>query len=193
MTNVATAIGLFYLWTPHDPLPRLSRLPAVQFSHEDTPAEHDGENDVELVTVQGEAESPAVRRYGAGAGRRTIALGEVSRERASIGELGIDVPLPTNHRYLWGFETLSDWRGRGIYPRLLQAILRQEQADGATHCWIGHDVGNNASERGIVRAGFTVVTRVDRLPTGTLTLVPLADTVRSALCASVFQLPLATD
>lgn len=135
MNDATTPIGLFYLWRPGDALPKLSRLPAVQFSHDDAEHDHGGRRHDEVITDVPHQAPPAVRRYGAGVGRRTIALGDVSRERASIGELGIDVLLPTHHRYLWGFEMLRDWRGRGIYPRLLQAILQQEQAEGATHCW----------------------------------------------------------
>lgn len=185
MSQSGSPIGLFYLWRPDEPLPSLPRLPGVRFSHDDAEHDHDDETAPEQA-----APPPAVRSYGAGVGRRTIALGEVSRERASIGELGIDVALPADHRYLWGFETLRDWRGRGVYPRLLQAILRQEQEDGATHCWIGHDVGNDASERGMLRAGFTAVARVDRLNDGTLALISLADDERATRCAHVFQLPL---
>ncbi len=61
--------------------------------------------------------------------------------------------LTPSDRALWDFVTFEAWRGRGIYPLLLQAILRTEQSE-AERFWIGHRADNDASKRGILKAGF---------------------------------------
>src|SRR5262249_35635739 len=53
------------------------------------------------------------------------------------------------------------WRGLGIYPRLLQAILAREAGE-AQRFWIGHVRENRASGRGIVKAGFGTIGATDR-------------------------------
>src|SRR5689334_9993941 len=55
-----------------------------------------------------------------------VAYGWVATCTASIGELNVTLALPPTDRYLWDFATLPAWQGRGLYPRLLQAILQQE-------------------------------------------------------------------
>ncbi len=85
-----------------------------------------------------------------------VAYGWVATSGASIGELGLSFVLAAGDRYLWDFKTLPAWRGRGIYPRLLQAILRQEAHD-AERFWIIHAPENGSSEAGIRKAGFQFV------------------------------------
>lgn len=77
--------------------------------------------------------------------------------------------IPANHRYLYGFVTHPDWRGRGIYPYLLQAILQTEEQE---HFWIIHLQENTPSQRGIHKAGFRGAGRLFFLPTGGLGLIP---------------------
>ena len=77
--------------------------------------------------------------------------------------------LPPNHRYLYGFVTHPDWRGRGIYPHLLQAILRTEEQECL---WIIHLQENTPSGRGIHKAGFLLAGHLSFLPTGELGLIP---------------------
>ncbi len=74
--------------------------------------------------------------------------------------------IAPNERYLWGFVTLPDWRGQGIYPTIIQAMLRQE-AD-AERFWIGHNFGNDASASGILKAGFVPVGEAYRSRDGSL-------------------------
>jgi hypothetical protein len=49
--------------------------------------------------------------------------------------------------------TLAAYRGHGIYPRLLQAIVRAESAE-ADRFWIGYAPENHASGAGMRKAGF---------------------------------------
>lgn len=129
--------------------------------------------------------------YLAQIGSVPIAYGWVARHQAAIGELQHQFSIMPNDRYLWDFATLPAWRGRGVYPHLLQAILAQEQAE---RFWIIHAPENSASARGIHKAGFQLVgtlsfradgypalahaSRCDRTQVGARVIgVPLADTM----------------
>ena len=91
------------------------------------------------------------------------AFGWVATRTARIGELNHAFALPPNHRYLWNFRTLPAFRGRGIYPHLLQSIIREELP--AAHClWIMHAPENKASARGIRKAGFAFAGKVSVQP-----------------------------
>jgi hypothetical protein len=86
---------------------------------------------------------------------RAVAFGWSASRRASFGSPQRTFELPVGERYLWGFATLPAWLGRAIYPRLLQHILRAES--DAQRFWILHRATNEASGRGIARAGFRPV------------------------------------
>jgi GNAT superfamily N-acetyltransferase len=81
--------------------------------------------------------------------------GWLARETGRIDELHLAFTLPSPDVYLWDFVTLPAFRGRGVYPHLLQAILRAD--DGVDRFWIGYEGQNRASARGIEKAGFRVV------------------------------------
>ncbi|ULQ55878.1 GNAT family N-acetyltransferase [Flavihumibacter rivuli] len=81
------------------------------------------------------------------------AFGWMATTQATIGELNHSFRLPQRERYLWNFRTLAPFRGKGIYPALLQYILWSE-APKAHRFWIAHAPENNASLRGITKAGF---------------------------------------
>lgn len=84
------------------------------------------------------------------------AFGWMARDQAVIGELNHGFILPEGNRYLWNFRTLEAYRGRGIYPALLQYILKQGDPD-AERFWIIHAPENQASLKGIRKAGFEYV------------------------------------
>ncbi len=90
------------------------------------------------------------------------AWGWVATRTARIGEVDATLTLPPAHRYLWNFVTLREHRGLGIYPRLLEAIMREEtqeaqEAQEASWFWIAYAPENHASASGIARAGFATV------------------------------------
>ena len=146
----------FAAWWRGDPLPALPPLP--EFTVEWAP----DSALVERLTGLPRAE---VQRRHANGNQAVAALladepagyGWVARERGAIAELDFAFALPPGNRYLWDFATLAQYRGRGVYPHLLQAILRQESASGAERIWIGYEAGNGASARGIAKAGFAEV------------------------------------
>jgi GNAT superfamily N-acetyltransferase len=84
------------------------------------------------------------------------AFGWMARDNAKIGELNHEFILPYGNRYLWNFRTLEAYRGLGIYPALLQYILQNGDTE-AKRFWIIHAPENNASLKGILKAGFEYV------------------------------------
>ncbi len=145
-------VGPWYAWWPGDPLPALPALP--DFAAAPTADDHalaalSGSDDVTLEGRRRADNQP----YLATLNGTPVAYGWSASATVEIGELGLTFALPPGDRYLWDFATLPAWRGRGIYPHLLQAILRHGTASQARH-WIGHEPDNLASTRGILKAGF---------------------------------------
>ncbi|GAB2676029.1 hypothetical protein GCM10027036_32150 [Flavihumibacter cheonanensis] len=93
------------------------------------------------------------------------AFGWMARSQAFIGELNQLIELPEGNRYLWNFRTVAAFRGKGIYPALLQFILQYEAA-WADQFWIIHAPENRSSRNGIVKAGFTYTGNLFVLPGG---------------------------
>ena len=129
------------------------------------------------------------RPYVAWMGNTPVAYGWVATRVASIGELDIDVPMPATDRYLWDFATLPAWRGRGIYPHLLQAILRQE-AETAERCWIIAAPENRASSAGIYKAGFTATAQLSFQANGAAGVTALGPTERVQAGAVLLGVPM---
>jgi GNAT superfamily N-acetyltransferase len=105
--------------------------------------------------------------------------GWVATVSASIGELELEFKLVAHDRYLWDFVTLPEWRGRGIYPRLLRAIIDQESPD-AQRFWIIFAPENAASGAGIAKAGFELVSELSFLRDSGVGTVALADARRAS-------------
>lgn len=96
------------------------------------------------------------RAYVAEVGGVPAAWGWVATSAATIGEVRAHFLVPRGDRYLWNFVTLPAFRGRGIYPRLLEAIVALESAT-ARGFWIAWAPENRASGAGIGKAGFATV------------------------------------
>ncbi|HEX2211119.1 MAG TPA: GNAT family N-acetyltransferase [Longimicrobium sp.] len=116
-----------------------------------------------LSALQGRPAEEMARRMAAGhrayvawRGEEPAAWGWVATRTAEIGELGAVFSLPPGERYLWNFVTRPAHRGMGIYPRLLDAIVRAEPAE-AERFWIAYAPENHASGSGIRKAGFATV------------------------------------
>lgn len=162
-------VGPWYVRWPGDALPVLPPVSGFAVA----PADDDGIRAV-LAGIE-RAEVAARRRAGnrpylASLDGEPVALGWSTGTSVEIGELDLTFALPPGNTYLWGFVTAPAWRGRGCYPRLLQAILRAEGDE--VRAWIGHEPHNDASARGILKAGFGCVGDVFRTPTGGFVLSP---------------------
>lgn len=154
-------VGLFYAWWRGDALPELPKPAGLIVEHDPSAA---------VIRQVVEISDEQIRQRYSDGNRTLIArmdgvpagIGWSSAGRVEIGELGLDFALPPGDRYLWDFVTLPAWRGQGIYPALLQACLR-ERAE-VERFWVGHDLENEASARGILRAGFRTVGAVYAVP-----------------------------
>jgi GNAT superfamily N-acetyltransferase len=118
-----------------------------------------------------------------------VAYGWVATREASIGELGLSFQLPPGNRYLWDFATLPDWQGRGIYPRLLRAILEQELPE-AGRFWIIHAPENLPSGAGMHKAGLFPIGQLSFRLDGGIGLAPLGSVERAQAGALLLGVPL---
>ncbi|NTU81072.1 MAG: GNAT family N-acetyltransferase, partial [Chloroflexales bacterium] len=144
-------LGYSYLWSPRDGLPPLPALPGFRASSSTNVALLAQLTELAPRRVTARLQSGHLA-YLAWLEDATVAYGWVATQRHGIEELDISYELPARCRALWDFRTLTPWRGRGVYPHLLQAILRSE-APAADWFEIGHVAGNTASQRGIIAAG----------------------------------------
>ena len=99
------------------------------------------------------------RAYVAWRNGEPAAWGWVATRVAEIGETGTSFRIPARERYLWNFVTLPTHRGLGIYPRLLDAIVRAESRgeSPADRFWVAYAPENHASGAGIRKAGFVAL------------------------------------
>ena len=181
-------VGLLYAWWRGDALPLLPDLPGLTIEPVDA--------DQLLGAVPGLDANDVRRRlaqqhrpYLACVDGVAVGYGWVASRTAEIGELGISLDLSPNERYMWDFVTLPEWRGRGIYPRIIQRMFAQESA--AERFWIGHDQPNIASARGILKAGFHLTVEL-YLESGRSYLLPVGPLDRARIAAALLGLPLVT-
>ena len=117
-----------------------------------------------------------------------VACGWSATGEVSVLGGRVTLHVPSNNRYLYGFVTHPDWRGRSMYPHLLQAILRAEEQE---YFWIMHLLENTSSQRGIHKAGFRGAGRLSFSPTGGLGLIPPpGDSERAQVAEHLLGLPL---
>lgn len=142
----------------------LSTLPGLVVRREDDAAT--------MAALQGRTEVEMSERFAAGHRAwvawlhdEPAAWGWSATLAANIGELGSSFRLAPGQRYLWNFVTLKQYRGMGIYPRLLAAIMADEAAE-AERFWIAWAPENHASGAGIRKAGFTAVAELSFDRTG---------------------------
>ena len=82
------------------------------------------------------------------------AYGWVSFEHEDIGELNLRVKLLAGEAYIWDCVTLPAYREKHLYSALLTYILGELRSQGLCRAWIGADLDNIASQKGMARAGF---------------------------------------
>jgi GNAT superfamily N-acetyltransferase len=117
-----------------------------------------------------------------------VAYGWSASDAALIAEIGLAFGIAPGNRYLWDFATLPAWRGRGIYPRLLQAILGQETGE-VDRFWIGHLPMNHSSARGIQAAGFRCVGTIHASSERRPALVPAGTATRAPVTTALLNTP----
>lgn len=175
-------------WWSADPLPDIPTLPGFQAVRTT--------DDTALATLNRLAVAEVRARRDAGHRAylgllhgEPVAYGWVATEAASIGELHLTMRLPAGNRYLWDFATLPGFQGRGIYPHLLQAILRQEARE-AGRFWIIHAPENLPSGAGMEHAGLVPVGQLSFQADGSVGLAPLGTLERAQAGAELLGVPL---
>ncbi len=138
-----------------DAAPRLTSLPTLIVRRTDSPVLMASLQQKRVVEMMARFDA-GHRAYVAWYDGEPAAFGWVATRSAEIGELQVKFALASRDRYLWNFVTLPAFRGLGIYPRLLDAIVESERV-AADRFWIIAAPENHASESGIVKAGFTTL------------------------------------
>lgn len=176
-------------WWTNDPLMNLSPLLDfdVQLAEDDAELARINRLSVEEVRARRQA---GHRPYVGYMGETAVTYGWSATREASIGELNLSFTIPSAERYLWDFATLPDWQGRGLYPRLLQAIVQAEQAE---RFWIIHAPENLPSGAGMQKAGFQPVGQLSFRANGSVGLVPLDMPDRAKAGAALLGVPLIED
>lgn len=177
--------GLLYTWWRGDPLPELPDVPGLSVERLDREAALDADIGLDADEVLGRLDQGHAL-YVAWLGNEAVAWGWSASQRADIGELGISMTMPPANRYLWDFVTLPQWRGQGIYGHIIQVMLR-DQPD-VERFWIGHDYGNIASGRGILRSGFHLTGELFEDESGYY-LVPVDHPERTPVGAKILGVP----
>lgn len=152
---------MLYSVSYQDKIPTLPPLPGLKIVDCESPLVMSILNQITLH----EAERRLLndnRAYVAYLNDIAVAFGWLALGKARIGELNHEFIVPMDHGYLWNFRTLPDFKGLGIYPRILQHILLTEQPK-VERFWIMHAPENGASRRGILKAGFRYMADVSLL------------------------------
>jgi len=97
------------------------------------------------------------RCYTAWVADKLAAYGWVSFNEEYIGELNLRLRLLPGEAYIWDCVTLPAFRQNYLYSALLVYILAELRSEKLCRVWIGADLENVASQRGIARAGFRAV------------------------------------
>jgi GNAT superfamily N-acetyltransferase len=182
---LAMAIGV---WQPGDSLPMLPPLPSFAVFPSTDLQQIAHLNDISLAEAARRVQE-GNNFYYATLEDQTVAYGWIATQCGGINELQFYFTLPTQELYLWDFKTFPDYRGRGIYPHFLQALLRQHEQT-AKRFWIMYKPDNAAARSSIIKAGFHIIgdfTIADGHITGLVIFEPCE---YADAAAEIFKLPI---
>lgn len=179
----------FATWWRGDSLPNLSPLPpfSARLSTETQLITHLTNHSPQVIATRFQMGN---RLYLAFMGEVPVAYGWVATQEGSLTAFQLSFAIPSGNGYLYGFLTFPEWRGRGIYPHLLQAIIHQEQL--VDRFWIGYLPDNEASGRGISKAGFHVVSDLVIADGHVSGMTLFESSERDQASADFFHLPVVT-
>ncbi len=106
-----------------------------------------------------------------------------------ITEAGVSVPVGDGAFWIYHCQTAEWARGRGLYPSTLERIVHDCFAEGDFTAWIYTAKQNVASQKGILRAGFGLVTTLRAFRMGTQFFPIGANNVLAALQSSGYRQP----
>jgi ribosomal protein S18 acetylase RimI-like enzyme len=111
--------------------------------------------------VDGDTAAEALKRFETGRRCYTAwvdgclaAYAWVSFDEELIGELSLRLRLLPGEAYIWDCVTLPAYRQQGLFTAMLGYLVGELQADPLCRVWIGANLENVPSQRGIARAGF---------------------------------------
>ena len=177
-------------WWRGDALPALPALPSFSIHTTQDKQLLSKLNNLSLQEVDNRFQA-GNHAYLAYIGETIVAYGWVATQSAGVNEISLSWTMASQNRYLWDFQTLPEWRGHGIYPHFLQAILRAE-TPLAERFWILYAPGNEAAEHSIRKAGFQFLGELV-LTHGRVTGLTLFEKSERAIEGAAFlQLPVVT-
>jgi GNAT superfamily N-acetyltransferase len=176
-------------WWASDPLMDLTPLSNFQMQLAADDAQLAAINHITVAEVE-QRRRAGHRPYVGYLDGTAVTYGWVATHEASIGELNLVFPIAANSRYLWDFATLPEWQGRGLYPRLLQAIVQAERAE---RFWIIHAPENLPSGAGMQKAGFQAVGQLSFQRDNRLGLIPFDLLERARIGAALLGVALIDD
>jgi ribosomal protein S18 acetylase RimI-like enzyme len=91
---------------------------------------------------------------------KIVAYCWVTREPVEIGEIHRVISPRSDEVYLYDAFTFAEYRGQNLYPALLQSILEHSRHAGFRRALIFVMSDNEASIRGVQKAGFREFQRV---------------------------------
>ena len=113
------------------------------------------------ISILGDTSTETLKRlnvgkqcYTAWVDGQLTSYGWVSFVKEHIGELNLRVKLLPGEVYIWDCGTASEFRGKHLYSALLSHMIRELYAQGLCRAWIGADLDNVVSQKGMRRAGF---------------------------------------
>jgi hypothetical protein len=106
-----------------------------------------------------------------------------------ITEAGVSVPVDNGAFWIYHCQTAEWARGRGLYPSTLERIVRDCFSDGDCTAWIYTAKKNIASQKGILRAGFGLMTTLYALRVGSHYFPLGRDSVLAALRSRGYAQP----
>ncbi len=101
------------------------------------------------------------RCYAVRVGGKLAAYGWVSFDEELVGELRLRLRLLPGEAYIWDCATAPQFRRQGLYSALLSYILSDLRFGQFKRAWIGANLDNEPSQRGIARAGFHHVANLE--------------------------------
>lgn len=176
-------------WWASDPLLDLAPLSDFYVRLEADDAQLAAINQIPVAEIE-QRRRAGHRPYVGSIGDTAVTYGWVATREASIGELNLVFSIDAESRYLWDFATLPDWQGRGLYPRLLQAVVQIERAE---RFWIIHAPENLPSGAGMQKAGFQAVGQLSFQGDNSLGLVPFDLAERARIGAALLGVVLVED
>ena len=97
------------------------------------------------------------RCFGAWVGHELVGYGWLSSKSEWIGEVELEIALPSGEAYIWNCVTLAPHRRKGVFRSVVTSLVAKAREEGLTRLWIASIVG--VGGKAIEQAGFAPVLR----------------------------------